>query len=231
MSKKMTNVQKRYVDQVERIQERHSLGQTGEQTHIASPLVMVTLPHSDPKCLTWERSSNNLRLILGCRTIQDPNTGESRLSGLPYGVYPRLILYYLCHQVKIVARPEIDLHRSLAAFMTERLGIKGVTGGRNGSVTHFKEQLTRLMNAIITLEALDTHEGWLGMTSQDILIADKRFLWWDANLNRATTLPKVVKLSNDFFQMVMHHSIPLDIEAIKAVRNSSLAAEKTTALV
>lgn len=225
MRKKVTHVQQRYITQVEKIQERHRSGELAEQTHIASPLVMVTLPHSDPRCLTWERSSNNLKLIISSRIIRDRITGEERPSGLPYGVYPRLILYYLCHQVKVAEKPEIDMANSLSSFMSDRLGIRSVTGGKNGSATHFKEQLNRLTNAIITLEAMGEFQGKRSIGRRDILIADDTMLWWDEDPQETPLLPSFIKLSDKFFQMVMDHAVPLDIDAIKAVRNSSLGLD------
>ena len=65
-------------------------------------LVLTTLPHRRPTTRRFERVNGRYSLRLEAR----------RSIGLPYGVYPRLILIHLTTQAVCTKSPEIDLGRT-----------------------------------------------------------------------------------------------------------------------
>ena len=74
--------------------------------------VLTTLPHRRPESHRFERFNGRYSLGL-----------DARLSvGLPYGIYPRLILAYLTTAAVRSKSPEIELGRTPSDF-TRRLGL------------------------------------------------------------------------------------------------------------
>ena len=59
--------------------------EAGALGYMARVLVQATLPHSDPKVAIFERTNGKFSLVV---------MGHPQV-GLPYGVYPRLILAWL----------------------------------------------------------------------------------------------------------------------------------------
>lgn len=66
-----------------------------DKAFMASALVQVTLPHSNPgdDVPVWGRTNGNLSLTIKPDWVLDPNTGPTRCIGLPYGTIPRLLLF------------------------------------------------------------------------------------------------------------------------------------------
>jgi hypothetical protein len=82
--------------------------------------------------------------------VDDPKTKSGmRIIGLPYGAKPRLFQSYVCTQVIKQQSPVIPVERSMTAMMQE-LGLK-VTGGREGTIRSFKEQITRFAACKFTI--------------------------------------------------------------------------------
>ena len=82
-------------------------------------LVLTTLPHSRPTTHRFERINGRYSLRLEAR----------RSVGLPYGLYPRLILTYLTTQALRTKSPEIDLGRTPNDF-ARKLGLTPISGPR-----------------------------------------------------------------------------------------------------
>src|SRR5690349_17189436 len=84
-----------------------------------------TLPHSDPgKVEAWSRTNGNLTL-----TIRPGWDYKRRRSyGYPYGIIPRLLLFWITTEAVRTGNRRLYLGNSLAAFMRE-LGLNPATGG------------------------------------------------------------------------------------------------------
>ncbi len=97
-------------------------------------LVLTTLPHSRPRTCRFERINGRYSLRLEAR----------RSIGLPYGLYPRLILIYLTTQAVSPKSPEIDLGRT-PNDLAHRLGLTPISGPR-GTAKRLHDQLHRLVS-------------------------------------------------------------------------------------
>jgi hypothetical protein len=110
-------------------------------------LEQVTLPHSDPGDVDiWSRENGSLSLYIrpGVRQTED---GDYETLGLPYGVYPRLIMAWICTQVTKHGRRRLDFGKSLQSFMRD-LGVTP-SGGEHGTRGRFQNQMRRLFAAQI----------------------------------------------------------------------------------
>lgn len=189
---------------------------------LARQFVQATLPHTDPKADTWRRVNGNF--ALGMQAGYNPLTGKSY--GLPYGIIPRLFLYYLNTEVLRTKSPRVELGKSLSAFM-KKLGLDPSTGGGpRGDAKRFQEQITRLSRARISFmselqEGDERGEAWL-----DMQVAPRGVLWWNPKAPGQDTLfDSWLEISRELFDAITAAPIPVDVRVLRAIKRSPLALD------
>jgi hypothetical protein len=186
-------------------------------------LVQCSLPHRDPgdDKPEWIRSNGNLSMtITPVRYMKD---GQRVSSGFPYGNIPRLLLLYVCTQAIQTKQREISLSDSLSSFMRS-IDLE-VTGGRWGTITRFKDQFERLFRANIDF-TYDDDQTIIGKKAH---IADTMQLWWHAtNPQQQALFKSSITLTEEFFNEVIQHPIPMDMGIITAIKQSPLALDLYT---
>jgi hypothetical protein len=198
----------------------------GELAFISRILVQASLPHSDPKKAGWIRKNGNftLKLKSGFEVAED---GSPQFFGLPYGTIPRLLFAWLNSEAlrnaqdKNNATPHIiHLGRSLSEFL-EKIGV-GRTGGKNGGITRFKNQVERLFRAEITFTS--TGENYLA--ERDIKISDGRFFFWNVkDANQPSLWENSVELSDRFYKLLINNPVPLDWRVLRGIKQSPMALD------
>ena len=136
---------------------------------------------------------------------------------LPYGNIPRLLLVWTCTEATQKQSRELLLGDSLSAFL-EKVGIPKGGGPR----TRLREQMNRLFTAHFQLRYDDKH-GKSFISSQ---IADRGEFWWSERKPDERTLwqSKIV-LSHEFFNEIISHPAPLDMNILKALTRSPLGLD------
>jgi len=115
--------------------------------YMARILIQTNLPHGDPGDVpAWTR--RNGKFVLQITPGATVGVVPARQLGIPFGIYPRLILAYVTTEALRPRSPLIRLGRNLSETM-ERVGPLRCTGGQRGTITRFKEQLMRLSRAEI----------------------------------------------------------------------------------
>lgn len=186
-------------------------------------LVQCSLPHTNPGdgLPVWSRSNGNLHLsIQPKRYVQD---GEQVCVGYPYGNIPRLLLFYVCTQAIQTKSREISLGASMSEFM--RSIDLDVTGGRTGTIPRLKDQFRRLFTANIDF----TYDS--GTQTKDIKanLATAIQLWWDAKYPEQSSLfDSYVVLTQEFFNEIQAHPVPVDLGIVNAIKKSPLALDLYT---
>jgi hypothetical protein len=105
----------------------------------------------------------------------------------------------------------------------KKLGLV-VSGGRWGTVSRFKEQLKRLFSAVITCTYEDKKTGKWFMTNMNV--ADKAQIFWNPeNPEQIDLFNSKILLGEYFYEEVLKSPIPVDIRAINALKDSSLALD------
>lgn len=177
---------------------------------IGSTFVRYTLPHRKPPGHTFERRDGS-RVI----TFMSPPH-----IGLPYGKVPRLLLIHLTTQAVRTRQRDIDLGVSMSSLM--RLVGETVTGGANGSVGAFKDQVLRTVSMTATT-SLDTAEA---SQLQNAPLADEFEISWTAlSSDKRSGLPAKIRLGERIFEEMLDSAVPLDMRAVRAVRQSPLAMD------
>lgn len=172
---------------------------------LARSLLIATLPHSDPKTNEFRRWNGSYDLLLYSRSDV----------GLPYGTIPRLLAIWMTTEAICTNNNQLYLGDSLASFM-EKLGLQA-TGGKNGSINRFKEQLKRLSVAVVSC----TWDKGAFEQEKGFRLISERFLWWDVEGFEAS---KII-LSKEFFEEIRNSPVPLDLRAVKALKQSCLALD------
>lgn len=192
-------------------------------------LVQANLPHSNPgnERRMWGRHNGTFSLTIQPRAYFTAR-GEERIIGYPYGSMPRLIMIYLCSEAVRTQSPHIELGASLADFL-HKAGIGEATGGRWGTVTRFKDQLHRLLTCHITFR-LDTEIDGKAITlDKNASMARETCLWWDPKNPEQTSLfDNYIRLNKDFYDEIVARPIPLNFDAILALKQSPLALDLYT---
>lgn len=190
--------------------ETESAQDAGALGFMARAMIQATLPHKKVEGTHFERRNGNYTLTL----LALPSIG------LPYGTVPRLLLAWLTTEAVRTQSRELNLGDSLASFMRE-LGMSP-TGGARGDITRLKDQCKRLFSCSIS--AIYEDDKKFAVLNQSV--ASKTALWWDAKDPGYEDLwQSTVTLSEDFFNEVVSHPIPVDMRALNALKKSPLALD------
>ena len=136
--------------------------------------------------------------------------------GVPYGSRARLILLYLQSEALRTSSRDIELGRSLHAWLG-RLGIP--IGGK--SFKDVREQADRLSRCRLTFHV--QQGGRAGLINQNIVDA-AMFVAGDDG-QQESLFVETARLSETFYEQLKKHPVPLEEPAIKAISNNSQALD------
>jgi len=194
--------------------------QSGDVAYISAPLCHVFLPYSNPgdDVDFWHQSHGKFHLSVQATQVFNPQTGKPERFGLPYGPKPRLMLALLNTVIFNQKTPEIKLGNSLTDFVGHHLGLD--TGGR--TINDIKNQLARLATSMIS----GTYQLEAGHTYQDSLNLIRGFdVWWTKDANQRHLWGNYIRFSDDYFNDIMVHGVPVDKRALSALSGNALALD------
>ncbi|EOA3865778.1 MULTISPECIES: replication protein RepA [Enterobacterales] len=139
--------------------------------------------------------------------------------GLPYGTLPRLLLTWVATEAVQKKERVLSLGDTLASYLNE-LGLHS-TGGKRGDITRLKHAMTTLFSAIISCR----YEGKDSWALQNVLLADKVEWWQPQAEEEAGTWQSRLQLSEPFFKECIEHPLPVDMRAMRVLRQSPLALD------
>ena len=143
------------------------------------------------------------------------------LNKLPYGNLPRLLLAWVCSEAVRTQSRDLVLGRSLYEFM-RKLGMESRSGGLHGERARLKNQMNRLFTSSVQLVyAADDHKVVVSS-----FIADRAEFWWSVKRPDAPALwDSTIQLGEQFFNEIVAHPIPLDLNTLKALKRSPLGLD------
>ena len=176
---------------------------------MARLLALCSLPRSNPgKRYRYVRRNGPYTLVMSAAGINK----------LPFGSAPRLILAWVCTEAVRTGSRELVLGRSLSAFM-RTLGISS-TDGR--TQTRLRNQMKRLFSCSVSLTYTDSERE----TSAIGVIADLSDFWWNPTRPDQPALwESKVRLGEAFFNEIVSHPVPLDMNTLKALKRSPLGLD------
>ena len=177
-------------------------------------LVLTTLPHRRPESHRFER-------VNGRHTLR---VSAPRRAGLPYGVYPRLLLAYLTTEAVRTKSPEIQLGAT-PNDLARKLGLSIISGPR-GTARRLENQLHRLLHMRLEWQ---TYLGLVPRSSGSAFVTPGgpllRLTPWRRLLPRRPTWRSHIVLGQDFFEEISRSAVPVDLRAIRQLQRSPLAID------
>ena len=144
------------------------------------------------------------------------------LNKLPFGNLPRLLLAWVCTEAVRTQSRELGLGRSLSEFMRKLGVLSSDSGGTTGVRTRLRNQMDRLFSAIVSL--IYEEDGVKARVSS--LVADRAVFWWNPKRPEEPMLwESKIELGEKFFQEIIRHPVPLDMNILKALKRSSLGLD------
>lgn len=187
--------------------EKEEVENNGVVNYMARALVQACMPHKKPEEYYFKRRNGNYSLVM----TSNPDIG------LPYGSIPRLIMIWITTEVVKKKSRELVLGRSLNSFMSE-LGIP-----RTGAyIERFKDQTKRLFSCSISC-TYDDGDTW---QIENVRTVKRASLTWSPQKSDDTnTNESILLLDKDFYEEILSKPVPIDLNVIKKLKNSSLALD------
>ena len=179
---------------------------------MARLLALCSLPRTNPR--------NRLQYVRrnGPYTLTITATGPYKL---PFGNLPRLLLAWVCTEAVRTRSRELVLGRSLSQFM-RKLFIYHDSAGTTGARTRLRNQMNRLFGCTVSL----VYENDRVSATINSPIASRTELWWDPrSLDELVLWNSTIRLGEDFFQEIIQHPVPLNMNILRALSRSSLGLD------
>ena len=176
---------------------------------MARMMALCSLPRTNPgERIRYKRINGPYTLYMtaggGCK--------------LPYGNLPRLLLAWLSTEAVRTQSRKLVLGKSLSNFM-RTLGIYNSGGNPQ---TRLRNQMKRLFNAHVQLVYEDEH----GEARVSSSVADCTEFWWNERKPDEPTLwESKIELGEKFFQEIISHPVPIDMNTLKALKRCALGLD------
>ena len=179
---------------------------------MARLMMLCSLPRTNPGTqLQYKRVNGPYTLIMTA-------VGQT---GLPFGNLSRLLLAWVCTEAVRTQSRELFLGASLSGFM-RKLGMTPIGGGNRGDRTRLRNQMRRLFNAHIQLAYEDERVS----ASVNSPVASRTGFWWSERTpGERLEWGSKIELGEKFFEEIIRHPVPLDLNILKALKRSSLGID------
>ena len=177
---------------------------------MARTMALCSLPRTNPGNRTrYVRRNGPYTLVMS----------TNGLYKLPFGNLPRLILAWVCTEAVRTQSRVLILGDSLSDFMRE-LGVYSSGGGNAG--IKLRNQMKRLFDCTVQL----TYKDENGEVAVNSLIARRTEFWWNERKPDEQTLwESKIELSEDFFNEIIQHPVPIDMNTLTALKRCSLGLD------
>ncbi len=163
----------------------------------------------------WQVKNDRVTLVVqpGVRVVEE---GPPVHVGVPYGSRARLILLYLQSEALRTGSREIELGKSLHAWL-RRLGIP--IGGK--SMRDVRDQAERISRCRMSFQIVQG--GRAGLVNQSLL--DTAMFVDDGEGRQGSLFLETATLSQMFFDQLKRHPVPIEESAVRQLANNSMALD------
>ena len=173
-----------------------------------------------PATMCWSGTAS--RAMLSFASKPDPPLtpipANSGSWACPYGEKPRLVLIHLATEAVRSGNPVVDVEDSMTGF-ARSLGLE--TNGQQ--LRAFKDQLARLAAATVRMGVVE--EGRAVQINTQFIGAFELEVWSPKDHDQRMLWPSTVRLSQEYFQTLGNHAVPLDHRAVAALASSAMALD------
>lgn len=211
----LTPIKRRIIEAAVAIQQDEPIDRLN---FLHSILCSVGMPRKATPARRFDRVNGSATLRLEAGALYNGRTLVDQ--PLPYGARPRLIMVYVSSEAVRQNQRTIEIGRSAHQFM-KQLDLD--TNSRSYTMT--KKQVLALAACRMTL-------GFMaGGVPRTINTAPfERFDAWlqTEDTGQLVMWPGVIELSQKFYDTLREHAVPLDPEALRALKHSALALDVYT---
>jgi hypothetical protein len=172
------------------------------------------------------RQDGQYTLVINPKPVVGTVNGHQRLRslGVPYGSLPRLVLIHIMTEAVRTKSRHIVLGATFTDWM-RRMGFRTISYGPRGSATLIKAQLDRLLACewMIRWES-DAEHGEREFALKEIKLTNEY-----AGIDRRSGgFTREIYMTEDFFEHLRQHAVPLNEIAIRQLRDSATAIDLYT---
>ncbi|MEM6338968.1 MAG: replication protein RepA [Pseudomonadota bacterium] len=198
----------------------YNKGEIKDAMFLHSVLCQAFLPYRDPKANFYQRKQGKAVLLLESGKVLDNKTGNYIDYGLPYGARARIILAYANTQSVRSQSPIVSLESCLHAFL------KSMGWGTDGRTRRaVEEQIKRILGTQIKVGFVEDEKGGKRVQSRTLQLVSDYDLWYASAEEQNSLFPSFIKFSDNYFNSLMEHAIPLDERALASLSHNALAID------
>lgn len=181
-------------------------------------LCQTYLPYKNPgnHVTIWNQKQGNVNLAIQSNQVLNPTTGEYEIVGLPYGAKARLILAHINSEALKNQSKIINVEQSMSAFI-RRMGLH--VEGR--TIRTVKDQIRRITSSVINMGYSKDGRG-MQVNLQIVKAFD---LWFPKDERQRVIWTSTIQLTDDYFESLVEHAIPLDERALIALSHNAMALD------
>ena len=172
-------------------------------------LALCSLPRSNPgNRLQYKRVNGPYKLVLVAGADNK----------LPFGNIPRLLMAWLSTEAVKTQSRVLILGKSLSEFMRAL----GIYSSHGRTQTRLRNQMKRLFGCTVSL----IYENAQCEATATTLIAQRTVFWWNERKPDEQTLwDSKIELSEPFFQEIISHPVPIEMNTLTALKRSTLGLD------
>jgi len=215
ISDELSAIQKRMLDRAEKVNDPEDI------VYQHTVLCQTVMPYRNPgdEVRLWQRIQGRAHLEIQAGRAFDSKAEDFVDVGLPFGPKPRLALYHLNARAIKTRSKDIEVEDSLTAFV-KRIGF--ATHGRN--IRAIKDQLSRLSASDFRIGVVRDGKP----TTVKASIVSGFELWAPQDANQRVLWPTYVRFSQEYFDSLVQHAVPLEERAIAALSHNAMALDMYT---
>ena len=184
---------------------------------MARLMALCSLPRTNPRDRKeYARSNGPYTLVMTAGYQQK----------LPFGNIPRLLIAWVTTEAVQTQSPVLVLGHSLSEFM-RKLGMKDDSGSPRGERTRLRNQIQRLFSSTIQF-VYEDREGdctHVRDTFTSPVARRSHLVWNPKRPNEPVLWESTVELGQDFFQDIIRHPVPIDMNTLRALKRSPLGLD------
>ena len=209
----LTRLQRRVLDAGHQIHQ----DQTDKIHFQHSVMCHAGFPRKATDSRIFERHTGHMSILLEAGKFYYGRDFVDR--PLPYGTIPRLIMVHVATEAVRTKQRQIEIGDSIRKFLIT-LGLP-TSGGARGGYTAFRKQMESLAACRLTLGLYELGKA----VTIDAKPINRFEAWIQHDGLQRTLWPGRIELSEDFFNTLSEHAVPLDNRALVALRHSSLSLD------
>jgi len=184
--------------------------------HIHSVVAIAALPYTAQPLTVreWERTQGKMSLKVIAGQLMSPENGQWVDQPIPSGSRARLMLLHTCSEAIRQKSPTIEIADSLSGFIKD-MGFP-VTGGKNGTLQSFKQQINALAACSMKIGVWDGHRSKT-LNAQPFSSLE---VWLQSQPNDRLMWPSSITFSQEFYQTLKQHALPVNVHAVRAFAGS-----------